>query len=134
MHMSWVRHVTGRLKSDFQYGVGTVYNTFPCPPDGLASLAAVSDRAQAVLDARAANESASLANLYDPDLMPSGLRKAHRALDVAVERLYRRAAFSSDRERAEHLFSMYEAMTVQPELGDTPARPGRRARTPRRRP
>ena len=66
--------------------------------------------ATAVLDARAAHPDATLANLYDPDLMPPNLRKAHQALDRAVDRLYRRGGFPSERERVEHLFALYEKM------------------------
>ena len=33
MHMAWMRAVTGRMKSDYMYSVGVVYNTFPLPPD-----------------------------------------------------------------------------------------------------
>ena len=32
MHMAWMRAVTGRMKSDYMYSVGVVYNTFPPPP------------------------------------------------------------------------------------------------------
>jgi hypothetical protein len=42
--------------------------------------------------------------------MPPVLRRAHRALDVAVDRLYRKEPFTSDRERAEHLFALYEKL------------------------
>ena len=31
MHMAWMRTVTGRMKSDYMYSVGIVYNTFPTP-------------------------------------------------------------------------------------------------------
>jgi hypothetical protein len=31
MHMSWLRHIGGRLKSDYRYSIGLVYNTFPLP-------------------------------------------------------------------------------------------------------
>ncbi len=109
MHMAWLRHIGGRLKSDYSYGIGMVYNTFPMPTrwannDKLESLA------QAVLDARAGFPDATLADLYDPDLMPPSLRRAHRALDRAVDRLYRSRGFASERERAEHLFMLYEKM------------------------
>ena len=109
MHMAWLRHIGGRLKSDYRYSIGLVYNTFPTPTrwannDRLESLA------QAVLDARAAHPEATLADLYDPDLMPPGLRRAHRALDRAVDRLYRSRGFASERERAEHLFMRYEKL------------------------
>jgi hypothetical protein len=42
--------------------------------------------------------------------MPAELRKAHRDLDMAVDKLYRAKAFGSDRERVEHLFPLYEAL------------------------
>ena len=113
MHMAWMRAVTGRMKSDYMYSVGVVYNTFPTPP-GFKSENADSPTleplAQAVLEARAAHPRATLADLYDPDLMPPNLRRAHQKLDRAVDRLYRRASFKSERERVEHLFALYERL------------------------
>lgn len=44
--------------------------------------------------------------------MPGNLRKAHHALDIAVDRLYRTAIFASDRERVEHLFGLYEKLAA----------------------
>lgn len=111
MHMVWLRHIGGRLKSDYRYSIGLVYNTFPTPPafgKQDARLSKLESLAQAVLDARAEYPDATLADLYDPDLMPLNLRKAHQALDKAVDKLYRRAKFSSERERIEHLFMLYE--------------------------
>lgn len=114
MHMAWMRLVTGRLKSDYQYGIGIVYNTFPLPPGGPKRVATqrIEALAQAVLDARAAHPEATLADLYDPDTMPADLRAAHHALDRAVDRLYRRQGFGSEIERAEFLLGMYETMTA----------------------
>ena len=63
-----------------------------------------------MLDARVAYPGASLADLYDPDTMPPNLRKAHQALDRAVDRLYRRLGFASERERVERLLMLYEKM------------------------
>ena len=113
MHMAWLRYIGGRLKSDYRYSIGLVYNTFPTPPafrKQSASLSKLEPLAQAVLDARAEHPDATLADLYDPDLMPPHLRRAHQALDRAVDKLYRRAKFSSERERIEHLFILYEKM------------------------
>ena len=107
MHMAWLRHIGGRLKSDYRYSIGLVYNTFPPPGKNLSKLEPL---AQAVLDARTVHPNATLADLYDPDLMPPNLRKAHQALDRAVDRLYRRTGFVSERERVEHLFMLYEKM------------------------
>ena len=87
MHMAWLRHIGGRLKSDYRYSIGLVYNTFPLPPGFAdADTSALEPLAKAVLDARAAHAGATLADLYDPDLMPPNLRRAHQALDRAVDR------------------------------------------------
>ncbi|RXZ64130.1 DNA methyltransferase [Pelagerythrobacter rhizovicinus] len=110
MHMAWLKHVGGRLESRYQYGIGIVYNTFPWPGASPSQISKVKEFARAVLDARAAHPASSLADLYDPDTMPANLRKAHRALDAAVDRLYRRTPFDSDRDRVEHLFGLYEQM------------------------
>ena len=111
MHMAWTRTVTGRMKSDYMYSVGIVYNTFPTPAAD-ADLSKLEPLALAILNARAAFPDATLSDLYDPDLMPPALRRAHRALDRAVDRLYRSRGFSSERERVEHLFMLYEKMRV----------------------
>ena len=111
MHMAWMRAVTGRMKSDYMYSVGVVYNTFPLPPGFAdADTTALEPLAQAVLDARSAHPGATLADLYDPDLMPPDLRRAHHALDRSVDRLYRRQRFTSERERVEYLFALYERL------------------------
>ena len=109
MHMAWLRQIGGRLESRYRYSIGSVYNTFPLPSKG-AVLSKLRPLAQAVLNARAAHPGATLAQLYDPDLMPPDLRRAHQSLDRAVDRLYRRAGFASERERVEHLFMLYEKM------------------------
>ena len=116
MHMAWTRHIGGRLESRYQYSVGVNYNTFPLPPQG-ADLSRLEPLAQAVLDAREAHLGAALAHLYDPDLMPPNLRRAHQVLDRAVDRLYRRTEFGSERERIEHLFVLYEKKLAPLEAG-----------------
>ena len=111
MHMAWLRHVGGRLKSDFRYSSGLVYNTFPVPRDS-PDLTHLQPYARAVLDARATHPGESLAALYDANVMPQGLRRAHAELDRAVDRLYRRSAFTSELERVEHLLSLYEELST----------------------
>ncbi|MBL9187631.1 MAG: class I SAM-dependent DNA methyltransferase [Opitutaceae bacterium] len=114
IHIAWVRVVTGRLKSDFQYSNKLVYNNYPWPEPDAKQRAAIEAAAQAVLDARAPRlaAGASLADLYDPLAMPAELLKAHQALDRAVDRAYRAAVFTSDRERVEFLFARYEQLTA----------------------
>jgi hypothetical protein len=112
MHMAWVRHVCGRLKSDYRYSNSLVYNNFPWPESpSEKQVAAVEEKAQAVLDARAKYPDSSLADLYDPLAMPKPLADAHAALDRAVDACYRKAPFHSDRERVEFLFALYEKLT-----------------------
>jgi len=116
MHMAWVRHVCGRIKSDFRYTNQIVYNNFPWP-DLMADSrgkqrAAVTAAAQAVLDERLAFPAASLAVLYDPQTMPPGLVQAHRKLDKAVDASYGwQSKGKSDTERAAMLFNWYDTLT-----------------------
>lgn len=112
MHMAWLRTIGGRLKSDYRYTIGVVYNTFPLSALTDKDKARLDELAQKVLDARAAFPDSSLADLYDRLTMPPALRKAHQALDLAVDKLYRKQPFADDRERAEHLLARYEAMTA----------------------
>lgn len=115
MHMAWLRKIGGRLESSYRYSVGLVYNTFPTPPGFVydqKKLSNLQELAQSVLDARAVHTRATLAELYDPISMPTNLRKAHNALDRAVDRLYRTKRFESERDRVEHLFMLYEKIRV----------------------
>lgn len=112
MHMAWLRFIGGRLESRYRYSIGIVYNPYPWAEPDSAAKGKLASLAQAVLDARSEFPDSTLADLYDPDLMPAALRKAHRALDAAVDRLYRPAPFDGDRERVEHLFRLYERLVA----------------------
>ena len=128
MHMAWVRQFGGRLKSDYRYSAKLVYNNYPWPPDvPAAKMERVEVAAQAVLDARTQFPNATLADLYDPLAMPPALRKAHDALDRAVDRCYRPQPFTSERQRLEFLFNLYEQL-IAPLAPRTPKRPPRRPR------
>lgn len=74
--------------------------------------AAVETAAQAVLDARKDFPNATLADLYDPLTMPPALAKAHVALDRAVDKCYRPEPFTSERQRVEYLFALYEKLAA----------------------
>ncbi|MGH6804031.1 MAG: DNA methyltransferase [Methyloceanibacter sp.] len=128
MHMVWLAYIGGRLESRYRYSGGIVYNTFPVPRLDDRSRAKLVAGGQAILDARSAHPGATLADLYDPDAMPTNLRQAHRALDAVVDRLYKRGGFSHDRERVEHLFGLYESLTARLPMAEPKrARRGRRA-------
>ncbi len=130
MHMAWLRQIGGRLESRYRYSIGIVYNPFPWPEPTDQQRVKIRSLAQAVLDARTQFPNSTLADLYDVDAMPPQLRKAHHALDDAVDKLYRSAAFTGDRDRAEHLFGLYEKL-VAPLVAAAfqPTRRPRRRRT-----
>jgi len=113
MHMTWMRQVCGRMKSDYRYSNTIVYNNYPFPlaPTD-AQKKKVEEAAQAVLDSRDKYPGSSLADLYDPVTMPPDLVRAHQALDKAVDLCYRLQAFGSELARIEFLFGLYEQYTA----------------------
>jgi hypothetical protein len=112
MHMAWVRHVCGRIKSDFRYSKDIVYNNYPWPSSPTErQIEAVRKAAQSVLDARLAFPKSSLADLYHPSTMPQALVKAHTALDKAVDACYSGQTFATDASRMELLFSLYGSLS-----------------------
>ena len=88
VHMSWMRAVAGRLKSDYRYSKDIVYNNFPWPNPTKEQKEKIEKTAQMILDARANYPNSSLADLYDELAMPSDLRRAHQLNDVAVMEAY----------------------------------------------
>jgi hypothetical protein len=120
MHMAWVKYVCGRIKSDYRYTAGIVYNNYPWPGFAGEALSdkhrnAIEQAAQCVLDARAQFADASLADLYDPLTMPPALLKAHQKLDTAVDAAYQpsggKKSYASDAERVAFLFELYQRIT-----------------------
>ena len=88
VHMSWMRAVCGRLKSDYRYSKEIVYNNFPWPDPSPEQKEKIEKTAQGILDARDLYPDSSLADLYDPLTMPPELRKAHQLNDKAVMQAY----------------------------------------------
>lgn len=87
VHMSWMRVVAGRLKSDYRYSP-FVYNNFPWPSPTKEQKERIEKTAQMILDARNLYPDSSLADLYDDLTMPPELRKAHQENDKAVMEAY----------------------------------------------
>ena len=128
IHVSWLQYIGGKIKSDYRYSNKLVFNPFPWPEIGPSIVKKLGKTGQAILDARAEYQELSLADLYDPTFMPKKLRNAHIANDKAVDRLYRKKPFESERERVEHLFMLYEQLQA-PVLAA--AKPKPRKRKPR---
>lgn len=113
MHMAWARAVGGQLETRIRYSATIVYNNFPVPPLTTPAREQLTEAALRVLDVREYHSEKTLAELYDPDLMPDDLRLAHQELDELVDAVYRKRGFDSDEERLSYLFGMYEQMTVE---------------------
>lgn len=111
VHNAWMRIVAGRLKSDYRYTPGLVYNTFPWPDPSIGQRAKIEVCAKAVLGAREAHAGKSLAELYDPDKMPTDLLEAHKALDAAVEAAYGVDFGGDEGKIVAHLFKLYAEKT-----------------------
>jgi hypothetical protein len=113
MHITWTKSTCGRMKSDFQYSASIVYNNFPFPESpNEKQVLLIEEKAQQVLDVRLQFPNSSLADLYHPLTMPPALVKAHNELDKAVDLAYRPQAFTSEANRMEFLFELYEKYTA----------------------
>ncbi|TGJ61205.1 class I SAM-dependent DNA methyltransferase [Ligilactobacillus ruminis] len=117
MHMTWLRAVGGRLKTDYRYSAGLVYNTFPVPEISSRRIKEIENLTVDILDIRA-EEGGTLAELYgtplaknNPKPMNERLLKAHRELDQVVDRVYRQSGFKDDSERLSYLLKMYSNET-----------------------
>ena len=110
VHMAWMRAVCGRLKSDYRYSKDIVYNNFPWPSPTPEQKARIAEAAQAILDARALYPDSSLAELYDPTLMPKELLQAHRQNDRLVMAAYGFGAKMTESECVAELFRRYGEM------------------------
>ncbi|MDK8825783.1 hypothetical protein QP974_06475 [Corynebacterium striatum] len=109
LHNAWMRVVGVRLKSDYSYSAGVVYNNFIWPDVTPEQEAEIAQLGQAVLEARAQYPDSTIAQMYDPDndWMYPELTKAHVALDAAVERAYGLEPGCEEKTIVEHLFELY---------------------------
>ena len=111
LHMSWMRAVCGRMKSDYNYSNTIVYNNFPWQLMSEDAVLKLTMSAQAILDARNIYSNASLADLYDPLTMPVELVKAHQANNKAVDEAYGYKGGDDDASRVAFLFKRHEELT-----------------------
>lgn len=112
VHMSWMRAVCGRLKSDYRYSKDVVYNNFPWPSPTEDQRKKIELTAQAILDARNLYSDSSFADLYDELTMPIELRKAHMQNDKAVMQAYGFSIKGTTEESCvAELMRMYQKIT-----------------------
>lgn len=115
VHNAWMRALCGRLKSDYRYAKDIVYNNFPWPKPTKEQKEKIEKTAQAILDARALYSSSSLSDLYDENIMPPELRKAHQANDKAVMEAYgfwgKGKKIETESECVAELMKLYKKIT-----------------------
>lgn len=111
VHMSWVRAVAGRLKSDYRYSASIVYNNFPWPIIEKEKYERLKLTGRKIIEARQLYPDWSYADLYNELTMPPELRKAHQENDKAVMEAY---GFDwrkmSESECVAELMKMYEKL------------------------
>ena len=114
VHMSWMRIVSGRMKSDYRY-TPAVYNNFPWPSPTEAQQQKIEQTAQGILDARAMFPDCSLADLYKEHMMPPELLRAHQQNDMAVLAAYGikkgDPAYASESACVAFLMKRYQELT-----------------------
>ncbi len=125
VHMAWMRAVCGRLEMSYRYSKDVVYNNFPWPPvlgagvsspattTAPATIATLTQTAQAILDTRAMFPDSTLADLYDDLTMPQELRRAHQANDHAVLALYGLKADATEEQIVAELFKRYNDLVAR---------------------
>jgi hypothetical protein len=114
LHLIWVASVCGKIKMDYRYSNTIGWNTFPIPILTEQNKADLTRCGEDVLLAREDHFPATIADLYNADSMPDGLRHAHDRNDEVLERIYIGRRFRNDTERLEKLFDLYTKMTAQP--------------------
>lgn len=112
VHMSWMRTVAGRLKSDYRYSASIVYNNFPWITLTELQKKQLNEMANEILKARIKYSKMSLSDLYNELIMPPELRKAHQNNDRLVMELYGMdVRKTKESDAVEKLFEMYNEMT-----------------------
>ncbi|MEO1965528.1 DNA methyltransferase [Hyphomonas sp.] len=113
LHWVWIGTVCVRMRTDFSYSNTLGWNTFPVPKLTEKNIADLTHCAEDILLAREAHYPATIADLYDPEKMPTDLREAHERNDETLERIYMGRRFKNDTERLEKLFELYTKMTTK---------------------
>ena len=113
LHWVWIGTVCVRMRTDFSYSNTLGWNTFPVPTLTDQNKRDLTRCAEEILLAREAHFPATIAELYDPEKMPTDLRAAHDRNDETLERIYIGRRFKNDTERLERLFELYTRMTAK---------------------
>ena len=115
MHMIWLKVVAGRFGDGFRYSSVLCYNSFPFPNINQDRKSILEKSCFDILSQREKYSEKTLAELYDPDTMPSSLLEAHKKSDIEIEKCYREKLFVDDDERLKYLFVLHDNMIKKKE-------------------
>ena len=110
IHLLWVKTVSGRLKNDYRYSSVISYNTFPVKKITDTEKERIKKQSFKILHIREKFSNKSISELYDPDLMPDELLKAHQELDSLVEQIYIPNELKSDEQILEYFFNEFQRL------------------------
>lgn len=118
MFMTWQQTIGGRLESRCRFSNTVVWNNLPLPALDDETRTALIEAGRNVLVARANHPGQSLADLYDPDYMPTDLRAAHLELDKIADVAFGAGKWLKDDDdtRLQVLFKSYTRMTGSSEV------------------
>lgn len=89
MFLVWLTTIGGRIKSDFQFSAGMVYNTFPFPELSSSEHVRLVAAGDGLVQARESVGNIPLGDLYMPGVTPPAVARAHATIDKVVDTLFR---------------------------------------------
>jgi len=107
----WLQTVGGRLKSDYRISAEIVYNNFPFPAFDEQETSRLQKAGEDLISVRSKFQDLSLADMYDPNFMPSELRKIHDENDSLVLTAFGLKRNAKDTEILARLFERFEEMS-----------------------
>jgi len=108
----WLQTVGGRLKSDFRISAEIVYNNFPFPQFNEEEKSRLQKAGENLMSVRDKFTDQSLADMYDPNFMPSELRKIHEENDSVVLKAFGIKKGAKDTEILAGLFERFEELST----------------------
>ena len=111
LHYLWIATVCVRLEERFSYSNTIGWNTFPIPKLDNDKKSKLTEAARKIILIRESYFPKSIAELYDPKIMPDDLIVAHKENDQLLESMYRKTPFKHDHDRLVTMFELYVQMS-----------------------
>jgi hypothetical protein len=114
MFITWQKSIGGRLESRCNFSNTLVWNNFPLPKMNESLRKQIIEAGQEITRVRRTFKGVSLADLYNPLMMDSELRKCHKKLDRFVDSAFGlKGEERTNSEREKRLFEKYLELTSE---------------------